>query len=269
MFHPHLSSAARPPFETQEVGDAMTAPRSATTRSRVTWALVLTISVGAGCASAPPPGPPPSPPTADTLTGVRRIVVAAAGESRFSAGTSSSGPGREFNEVMKWLPYKEILVPMAHALYWGVTWLVDNSRASSLVPADVAPAAVVADAFARTLQDSGPFDQITAMAGEPVGDARRNADAIVRLAVPSWGLMGIREGDPQMAAAFADVRAQIVLRETGVVLWQHEEDVTHPERLPLQALRGDRALTREQLLAVLERAGRRLANELVYAQGRP
>lgn len=231
------------------------------------FALVLVIAALAGCASSAPP-PPPSPrPTADALDGVRRVVVVASGESQFAVVQGSKEPGREFEEVLKWLPYKEIVAPIARAVYWGISWLLDSARASDTIPPGVTPGAVVADAFARTmLASGGPFDQIVAMDSEPVGEARRNAEAIVRLSVPSWGLVRVREGRPSLVAAFADVRAEIVLRETGVVVWHHEEDVTHPEELPLDALTGDRALAHDQLTGVLERAGRRLASELIYAR---
>jgi hypothetical protein len=69
----------------------------------------------------------------------------------------------------------------------------------------------------------------------------------------------MREHPPQVAG-FADVRVEMVRRETGVVVWEHEEDVTHPERFSLDALSKDRVVVN-----VLERAGRRLANEVVYA----
>jgi hypothetical protein len=228
-------------------------------------ALALLIATSAGCASSPPA--PSPPPRADALDGVRNIVVVASGESRFSvAPRGNQGPGAEFDQIMKWLPYKEILVPLAHAVYWGVSWLMETTRASSTVPSDVAPAAVVADAFTRSLDGRGPFTRVVATNREPVGDARRSADAILRVTVPSWGVVGVRESTAQMVAAFADVRAQIVVPETGVVVWEHEEDVTHPEQLPLQALTADRALARDQLVGVLKRAGRRLANELVYVR---
>jgi hypothetical protein len=227
--------------------------------------LVLVVVAITGCVSSPPALSPR--PTADAFDGVRRIIIVASGESRFAVAQSSKEPAREFEEVAKWLPYKEIVVPIARAVYWGITWLLDTARASDTVPQGVTPGAVVADAFARRLQvGGGAFDQIVATDREPVGEARRNADAILRLSVPSWGLVRVRESAPPLVAAFADVRAEMVLRETGVVVWQHEEDVTHPEELPLEALTGDRALAREQLTGVLERAGRRLANEFVYAR---
>jgi hypothetical protein len=99
---------------------------------------------------------------------------------------------------------------------------------------------------------------------EPVGAERGHA--IVRLTVPSWGLVHVREGKPDLLAGFADVRAQVVVPETGAVLWEHEEDVTHPERLPLQAFSRDREVARQRMMDVLERAGRRLANEYLYAR---
>jgi len=57
----------------------------------------------------------------------------------------------------------------------------------------------------------------------------------------------------------------MVVRETGVVVWEHDEDVTHPERLARDVAR-DRGVARQELIEVLEQAGRRLANELVYAR---
>ena len=231
-------------------------------------ALTLMSAVVGGCASAPTPPSPAAPRlSGSALDGVRRVVVVTAGESKFAVEPGSGkDPGPEFDQIMKWLPYQDILVPIARAVYWGITWLFDDARTSKTMPNDVTPATVVGDAFARAIVGTGPFNQIVASDREPVGDVRRNADAIVRVTVPSWGLMRVRGAGPGLVAAFADVRAQIVLRETGVVVWEHAEDVTSPGTLPLDSLTADRALTREELVDVLERAGRRLASELMYAQ---
>ena len=238
----------------------------------MTW-LVVVITLSSffsGCASSAPAPPVASAPRASVaaLDGIRRVVVVSSGESQFSVEPGSREPGAEFESIMKWLPYKEILVPVARAVYWGITWLRDDARKSSTMPHDVTPAAVVIEAFARTIVGVGPFDTIAALDREPVGDVRRNADAIVRVSVPSWGLVRVRDAGQGFAAAFADVRAQIVLRENGIVVWEHEEDVTSPGRLPLDSLMSDPTLTREELVDVLERAGRRLGSELLYAQGR-
>jgi hypothetical protein len=238
--------------------------RSSFVRRAITIALVAVLLAGcAPMAAAPPPPSAPGP-----AAGIRRVAVVPSGSSRFAVDHGAREPGREFDQVMKWLPYKEIVVPIAQAVFQGLSWLLDADRASSTVPRDVSPAGVVAGAFARALAATGPFEEVAALEREPVGDVRRHADAILRLSVPSWGLVRVREGKPATVGAFADVRATLMLRETGAILWEHAEDVTHPERLPLDALTADRDLARERLVEVLERAGRRLATELVYAQGR-
>jgi hypothetical protein len=235
-------------------------------RSATTYVLALAIVVLSGCASSDPGPAPRARPSSAALTDVRRVVVVATGESRFTVLQESKDTGRGFDEVMKWLPYKDILVPIARAAYSVISSLIDSDRAAGTVPKDVIPGTVVAEAFARALHVTGPFNQIVAVDREPVGDERRLADAIVRLTVPSWGLMRVREGDADAVAGFADVRAQMVMRETGVIVWEHAEDVTQPARLSLDAFKRDRGLTRQELVDVLERAGRRLASELVYRQ---
>ena len=227
-------------------------------------ALGLALTITSACATSAPPPTARSRSTV-ALDGVRRVVVVSSGESRFAVVEGGKESARTIDEVTKRLPFKDILGPIARAVYAGVSWLMDSDRTSS-VPKDVSPGAVVADAFARALQVTGPFNHIAALEREPIGDERRGADAIIRLSVPAWGLMRVREGTANQVAGFADVRAQMVLRETGVVVWEHEEDVTHPERLSLETLTRDRALTRQELVDVLERAGRRLASELVYAR---
>lgn len=229
------------------------------------FALMLLSAGLTGCASSAPE--PMSRPVGAGLDGVQRVVVVPSGETRFSVVQPSKEPPRELDDVLKWLPYKHILVPIARAVYWGVSWLMTD-RDSSGAPSDITPGAVVADAFARRLKASGPFDDVVPLGREPVGEARRNVDAIVRLTVPAWGLVSVREGDVPLVAAFADVRAQMIVRDNGVVVWEYEEDVTHPERLSADALKQDRALSHQALTEVLERAGRRLANELVYARSR-
>lgn len=225
-------------------------------------AIVILATFVVGCASAAAP----TPPRTVALEGLHRVAVVPSGETRFAGVTSSKDPERELDEVLKWLPYKDVLVPIARAVYHGVSWLM-NQRENA-APRDVSPSAVVAEAFARNLRASGPFDEIVTLEKEPVGSARRSLDAIVRVTVPTWGLVSVREGEVPQVAGFADVHAQLVARESGVILWEHEEDVTHPDRLALTALKQDRSLSREELVEVLERAGRRLATELLYARGR-
>jgi hypothetical protein len=196
-------------------------------------------------------------------------VVVVAGESKFSVmheGNSQLDPAMD--DVLRWIPYTSVWRLLARAVQWGVNTLSEAERQASTAPhvEGLAPRAVVAEAFAHALVASGRFREIRTLAREPIGADRRGADVIVRLAVPRWGLLRVREGQPDLVAAFVDVRAQVVVPETGAILWEHEEDVTHPKRLPLQAFSRDRQFMRQGMIDVLERAGRRLASEYVYAR---
>jgi hypothetical protein len=239
---------------------------------RMLAAVLLMVSIVglSGCASSPPP----------TVSSVRpeslqRVVVIGSGESMFTMLHDSTEAASTFdgvvNEVLKWIPasYSSVVAPLARI----VSSIIKSSAAAKRAAAvsshvgTGSPASVVAQAFARRLEASGQFVEVRAVDREPVGDDRRRADAIIRLMVPAWGLVRVREGKPDLLAGFADVRAQMVVRATGVVAWEHDEDVTHAERLPLQAFTHDGDLARHQLLDVLERAGQRVAHELLYARG--
>jgi len=228
--------------------------------------VVLAVVLGSGCASSAPS--PPSRSAARPFETVRRVAVVVSGDSRFSVVEHSAEPGRTFDEVMKWNSALAVFRPIAELVHRGINWLLALDRTTETEPEAeaVSPRAVVADAFARTLQDSTEFDEIRVVEREPFGDDRRRLDAIIRLTVPAWGLVRVREGEPDLISGFADVRAQLVVRSTGVVLWEASEDVTDPERLPMASFTGDKQFTRHHLVDVLERAGQRLANELVYAR---
>jgi hypothetical protein len=131
----------------------------------------------------------------------------------------------------------------------------------------VSPRTIVADAFARHLAESRQLGDVRMLERELVGDERRAVDVIVRVSVPTWGILRVREATPDLLAGFADVRAQIVVPTTGTVLWEYAEDVTHPDRLPLGAFTGESDVARSELVEVLERAGQRLATEFLYARG--
>ncbi len=201
---------------------------------------------------------------------VRRLAVVPSGESKLTIADPKKkmDVGRVFDEVAKWYPKAAALAPLAKVVQQGIDWLTEEGRGAAGAPrvGGASPGAVVAEAFARTLLASGRFDQIRMLEREPTGEDRQQIDALVRVSVPSLGIVRVREGKPDMMAAYADARAQVVVRPTGVVVWEHDEDVTHPERLPLQAFTGDGELTRQELKDVLERAGQRLANEFLYAR---
>jgi hypothetical protein len=198
---------------------------------------------------------------------VRRLTVVPSGESKFTIVSAKNDAGRVLDEVVKWYPKAAALAPLAKAVQWGINWLAEaRSAGAAARMGGASPGAAVADAFSRTLLASGRFDQIETLEREPTGEDRQRIDTLVRVTVPALGGVLVREGKPDMMAAYADARAQVVVRPTGVVVWEHEEDVTHAERLPLQAFTGDGELARQELKEVLERVGQRLANEFLYAR---
>jgi hypothetical protein len=227
-------------------------------------AVLLTAALFWGCASAPVP-PPPSPPVVER---VGRLVVVTSGPSRFMIIEHSAEPGRTLDQIVKWTPYFWLrsLVPLFHE---GINQLValDDKAVAGRDLERINPRSVVGDTLTGRLQASGQFTEIRALPREPVGEDRRRAGAFIRVSVARWGLVRVREGDPPLVSAFTDVHAQMVMRETGMVVWELREDVTHPERLPLKTFISERELARTMLLEVLERAGHRLGTELLYAKG--
>ena len=236
---------------------------------RIGVVVVVLVALTACASSAPAPTITKSAyPAARPFEHVRRVAVVMSGDTRFSMVEHSSEPGRTFDQIMNWNSSLAVFRPIAELVHRGINWLLAFDVETDTAPkaADVSPRSVVAEAFARTLLGSMEFDEIRVADREPTGDDRRRLDAIIRLTVPTWGLVRVREGDPDLVSAFADARAQMVIRTAGVVIWEASEDVTDPERLPLGSFTGDREFTRQQLVEVLDRAGQRLANELVYAR---
>lgn len=227
---------------------------------------LLLVAFVSGCASSPPPPRPAARPFAD----VKRVAVVVTGDSNFTVAEDNAEPGRTFDEILKWIPWKALwLKPLAGLVHEGINGFLasERSAASARAVAGISPKEAVSMAFAQTLAESAQFQEVRVMDHEPVGEARSAVDAIVRLAVPSWGLLRVRDGNPALVSGFADVRAQVASRANGTVMWETTEDVTDAERLPLQAFKENPDFTRQRMQELLTRAGRRLANELVYSRG--
>jgi hypothetical protein len=222
--------------------------------------VLLAAALISGCASAPTASPPSHP----LLDRVGRVVVVVSGQTRFTVVEHSAEPGRTFDEIVKWTPYFW-LRPLLPLLHEGINQIVAIDRKTG-ADLKINPHSVVGETFARRLQASGQFREVLTRAREPLDEDRHRADALIRVSVPMWGLVRVREGNPPLFSAFTDVHAQIVMRETGVVVWERREDVTHPDRVPLETFTTQRDLARMVLLDVLERAGHRLGSELLYAR---
>jgi hypothetical protein len=226
---------------------------------------VLAFTALSGCASSEPPRPIARP-----FDDVRRLTVVASGESKFAVVEHSAEPGRTFDEVLKWTSWRHgaWLRPLADLVHQAINSLVASGPKAEAAAGigDVSPTLMVAQVLEEALLATGRFEDVRTLRREPLGEDRRRGDVVLRLMVPIWGLVRVREGEPDLLSAFADVRAELVAVDTATVLWASEEDATDPERLPLKSFTGDRQLTRDRLIAVLQRAGLRLSNELLYAR---
>jgi hypothetical protein len=238
-------------------------------RRAVAVPLLLMVVALSGCASTAPAPPAAPAPVARPFDDVRRLAVVVSGESTFAVNENSAEPGRTFDQIITWGGYESWWRPIRQLVHRGINWLleVDRKADASAGLGGVSPRDVVAEALASTLIMSGHYAEIRTFDREPLGEDRRRADAIVRLSVPAWGLVRVREGDPDLHSTFADVRVEMVRRGTGVTMFELREDVTDVERLPLTSFTGDREFARQKLLDVLERAGQRVAAELLYARG--
>ena len=210
----------------------------------------------------------PARPTARPFDDVRRLAILVSGESSFTVVEHQVEPGRTFDEVLAWYPYGAALRPIAKLVHRGINWLLNAEKETTVarIVNDVSPRTVVASAMAQKLQESGWFDEVRTLEAEPTGADRRRDDALVRVTVPAWGLVRVRDGDPDLVSSFADVRAEMTAPGTGVVLWEKREDVTAAAQVPLGSFTDNRDFARQEIVDVLERAGQRLASELLYAR---
>ena len=229
-------------------------------------AILLLALTASGCAPSTTTPAAPPPPVARPAEPTLSVAIVGTGQSQFAVDEPSAQPGRTLDEVLRWYPYGGMLRPLAGVLHRAVNRYFHTDRGRTIDPAlPTPPSSIVEQAMARSLRASGRFTEVRVLDGEPTGDGQP-ADMIVRVTVPTWGVMRVRSGDPDLVSGFVDARALMVARSTGVVVWETEEDVTAPQRLPLESLTRDRDLARQELVGVLERAGHRLASELLYSR---
>ena len=240
------------------------APVKARPQNRVRHGLLAVLMASLwGCASVPL-----APPAARPFDDVRRLAIVVSGESSLSVVGHNAEPGRTFDDIMGWNPSMAWMRPIARLVHQGINWALEFDQTNVIAKSvdGVSPRSVVAEAMARKLRSSGWFEEIRTLDREQGAEDRRKDDAVVRVTVPSWGLVRVRDGDPDLLAGFADVRGHMMLTGTGVVMWEASQDVTSPDQFPVSTFMKDRDFAKQEMIDVLERAGQRLATELMYAR---
>jgi hypothetical protein len=229
------------------------------------FALLIVMSC-VGCASSRAPSPAAQ---AHPLGDIQQLAIVSVGASSVALVEHRSEPGRTFDEILAWHPYGAALRPLASLVHKGISSVlkVDEQVALARSVDDVAPGDIVVEAMARRLRAAGSFHDVRTPRSEPVADDRQRGEAVVRVTVTAWGLVRVRGGDADLVSSFSDVAATAAVPGTGVVLWEHQEDVTGADQIPPASLKNDARVAREQIRDVLERAGERLAAELLYVRG--
>src|SRR5437879_13911062 len=93
--------------------------------------LVLVLGSLWGCASsAPTPRPAARP-----FDNVRRVAVVVTGDSRFTVLEHRAEPGKTFDAVLGWTPFKSLLQPFAMLARRAPNCLVAPDRAAAAGPA--------------------------------------------------------------------------------------------------------------------------------------
>src|SRR5580765_974468 len=182
--------------------------------------LVVSVLLFSGCASS---APSPLPPVARPFDDIGRVAIVVSGEGNFAIAEDGVEPGRTLDEILKWYPYGGALRPVAKLVHRAINRLrnVDAAAAATRNVDGISPGATVARAMAQTLQASGAFTDVRTLERDPgTQDRAAREDAVlVRVTVPAWGLVRVREGEPGLVSTYADVRAEMIRRETGVVVW--------------------------------------------------
>src|SRR5262249_59998912 len=81
--------------------------------------------------------------------------------------------------------------PAAQLVHRGINWALEADRAATATSRlqGLSPRSVVAKSLARTLETTGWFDEVRVAEREPGAEERRGTDALVRVAVPTCGLV--------------------------------------------------------------------------------
>src|SRR5262245_62001909 len=77
---------------------------------------------------------PPSRPVPRPFDDVRRVVIIASGDSRFTVVERSAEPARAFDEILKHNPYGTTLRPVFALLHQGINWLLEYDQKQAAAP---------------------------------------------------------------------------------------------------------------------------------------
>ena len=230
--------------------------------------LALAVALFSACG-----GRVPLRPSGDQLQGVGRLAVVVPAQSTFTvlnarmtAGVAQSMPrGMGILDTLFFLGLSVVLAG-AEA---GIASAEDAALTAAVAPhvAAISAPSVLGEAFVRTLRAARRFGEIPMLDREPQGDELKRFDVVVLLKVPAWGLVRVTREEQVLMSGFAIIQARMTMASSGQVVWEEEDDATGHGWHALDSFKQDAELTRRELTDTLERAGWRLAAELLYPRG--
>lgn len=193
-------------------------------------------------------------PTANHLAGVQRVAVVVIEDGAFTV-VKERAKATATGAVLFGVVGAAVASAANHSM--------DREETDKLRPAlaGFSPAPTLRDAFVDALKSGGRIDV-------EVIDAERalqgNHDAVIQLAIKEWGVRLPSRAISDRLAAFAEIQARMTRARTHDVLWDEHEVSLGSGRHDLSAYRLDAGLLRTELTDMLQSAGYRLANLLIY-----
>lgn len=141
---------------------------------------------------------------------------------------------------------------------------MDRDEADKIRPrlGDFSPTAPLRDSFVEALKSSGRLE-VDVVDSERAREGRSH-DAVIRLTINDWGIRLPSRAISDQLAAFAEIQARMTRGSSQELLWDEHEVSLGNGRHDLAAYRQDGALLRSELTDMLQSAGFRLANLLIY-----
>jgi hypothetical protein len=228
-------------------------------------AVLATVLVG-GCGTAGHQAQP----TAADLRSIKRLAVVVTGDTGFRvvaarAEGAGSNPGVHMATIFGGI--------IGGAIAAGIVGSQADSRDEQEARAlavhldGFSPHRVFAEAFARTLQESGRPLAVVVLAAPP--DAGGPFDAVAEFRIEDWGIRRVVTDDPTRLAGFVTLEARLAKTRDDAPLWREWDTVLGQGRHDVASYRADSDKLRNELRGVAMEAGERMAMRLLYPQETP
>lgn len=194
-------------------------------------------------------------PTVSHLAGVQRVAVVVAEDGAFTV----------VKERAKATATGAVLFGViGAAVASAANQSMDREETDKMRPGltGFSPAPALRDAFVEALKGSGRL-QVEVVDSERTLQGQ-DYDAVIHLTVKEWGVRLPSRAISDKLAAFAEIQARMTRARSQDMLWDEHEVSLGNGRHDLEAYRADAALLRGELTDMLQSAGYRLANLLIY-----